>query len=77
MTDQHLINIILNSITSRLCQGMAHGKDLCSNRSKWKENLLHMSFIAIELQKTEEDNISKGHREERCLQQRALLEVGE
>ena len=34
MTDQHLIDIILNSITSRLRQAMAHYEDLRSDPSK-------------------------------------------
>ena len=51
MTDYHLINIILNSITPRLRQAMAHYNDLRSKPSKWKEKLLHMDFITIEFQK--------------------------
>ena len=39
---------------------MAHYEDLHSNRSKWKEKLLHMDFITTEFQKKEEDHRSKG-----------------
>ena len=35
MTDHHLINIILNSITPRLRQAMVHYKDLRSDPSNW------------------------------------------
>ena len=37
ISNQHLINIILNCITPRLRQAMAHYKDLHSDLSKWKE----------------------------------------
>ena len=60
MTDHHLINIILNGITSRLHQAMAHYKDRRSDPSKWKEKLFHMDFITTEFQKKEQDNRSKG-----------------
>ena len=60
MTDHHLINIILNSITPRLCQAMAQYKDLRSDPSKWKEKLLHMDFITTKFQKKKPDNRSKG-----------------
>ena len=35
MTNNHLINIILNGITPRLRQAMAHYKELHSDPSKW------------------------------------------
>ena len=60
MTDQHLIYIILNSITPRLHQAIAYYKDLRSDPSKWKEKLLYMDFITTEFQKKEQDNRSKG-----------------
>ena len=53
ITDHHHINIILNSITPRLRQAMAHYEDLRSYPSKWKEKLLHMDFITTEFQKEE------------------------
>ena len=60
MTDHHLINIILNDITPRLRQAMAHYEDLRSDPSKWKEKLLYMDFITTKFQKKEQDNRSKG-----------------
>ena len=60
MTDHHLINIILNGITPRLCQAMAHYEDLRSDPSKWKEKLDHVDFITTEFQKKEQDNRGKG-----------------
>ena len=60
LTAHHLINIILNCIILRLCQGVAHCEDLCSDLSKWKEKLLNMDFITNEFHKREQDNRSKG-----------------
>ena len=60
MTDHHLINIILNSITLHLRQAMAHYEDLCSDSSKSKENLLHMDFITTKFQKKEKEIRSMG-----------------
>ena len=62
MTDHHLINIILNGISSRLCQAIAHNEDLCSDPSKWKKKLLHMDFITTKFYKKEHDNKSKGQQ---------------
>ena len=59
-TNHHLINITLNSITSRHCQAMANYKDLHTDTSKWKEKLLHVDFITSEFQKKEQVNKSKG-----------------
>ena len=59
MTDNYLINMILNSITPRLHQAMAHYEDLRSDPSKWKEKLLYMDVITTEFQKKELDNRSK------------------
>ena len=53
MTDHYLINIILNGITPRLRQAMAHYKVLPYDPYKWKEKLLHMDFITTEFQKKE------------------------
>ena len=70
MTDNHLINIILNSITPCLCQAMADYEDLCCDPSKWKEKLLHMDFITTKFQKKEQDNRSKGQEKKRGLDER-------
>ena len=59
MTDHYLINIILNGITPRLRQAMAHYEDLHSDPSKWKEKLLQMDIIITKLQKKEQDKSSK------------------
>ena len=67
MTDHHLINIIWNSITLRLCQAMPHKEDLRSDTSKWKEKLLHIDFITTKFQKKEQDNRSKGYAKKRGL----------
>ena len=77
MTDHHLINIILNSITPCLRQAMAHYEDLRSDPSKWKEKLLHMDFITTEFQKKEQDNRSKGQGKKRGLDKRIQLRGGE
>ena len=73
MTDHHLIYIILNGITPRLCQAMAHYEDLRSDPFKWKEQLLHMAFITTEFQKKEQDNRSKGQGKKRGLDERIQL----
>ena len=73
MTDQHVINIILNGITPRLRQAMAHYEDLCSDPSKWKEKLLHMDFITTKFQKKEHDNRSKCQGKKRELDERIQL----
>ena len=67
ITDHLLINIILNGITPRLCQALAHYKDLRSDQSKWKENLLQMDFITTEFQKKEQDNRNKGQGKKHSL----------
>ena len=77
ITDHLLINIILNVITPRLCQALAHYKDLRSDQSKWKENLLQMDFITTEFQKKEQDNKSKGQGKKRSLDERIQLRGGE
>ena len=56
------MNIILNDITPRLCQAIAHCEDLHSAPCKWKEELLHIDFITTEFQNREQDNRSKGWR---------------
>ena len=73
MTDHHLINIILNGITSCLRQAMVHYEDLGSDLSKWKEKLLHMDFITKEFQKKEQDNRSKGQGKKCSLDERIQL----
>ena len=73
MTDYNLINMILNDITTRLCQAMGHYDDLCSDPSKWKEKLLHMDFITTEYQRKEQDNRSKGQGKKRGLDKRIQL----
>ena len=60
MTNHHLIYMVVNGITSRLCQAVAQCKDLRSGPYKWKEKLLHIDFITTESQKKEQDNRSKG-----------------
>ena len=77
ITNHHLINIILNSITPHLRQAMAHYEDLCSDLSKWKKKLLYMDFITTEFQKKEEDNRSKGQRKKRSLDELIQLREGE
>ena len=77
MTDYHLINIILNGITPRLCQTMAYYEDLRSDPSKWKEKLLHMDFITTKFQKKEQDNRSKSQGKKRSLDKRIQLRGGE
>ena len=77
MTDHHLINIILNRITSHLRQAMVHYEDLHSDPSKWKEKLLHMDFITAEFQKKEQDNRSKRQRNKHGLDERIQLKGGE
>ena len=59
MTDHHLINIILNSITAHLRQVVADYEYLCSELFKWKEKLLYIDFITTKFQKKEQDNRSK------------------
>ena len=77
MTDHHLINIILNGITPRLRQAMAHYEDLRSDPSKWKAKLLYMDFIISKFQKKEQDNRSKGQGKKRSLEERVQLKGGE
>ena len=77
MTDHHLINIILNGITTRVRQAMAHYEHIRSNPSKWKETLLHMDFITTEFQQKEQDNRSKGQGKKRGLDERIQLRGGE
>ena len=77
MTDHHLIHIILNSITSRLCQAMAHYKDHHSDPSKWKEKLLHIDFNTLKFPKNEQDNRSKGQGNKCGLDERIQLRGGE
>ena len=77
MTDYHLINIILNSITPHLHQAMAHYKDLRSDSCKWKKKLLHMDFITTEFQKKEPGNRSKSQGKKRGLDERIQLRGGE
>ena len=77
MTDHHLINIILNGITSRLRQAMAHYEDLRSDPSKWKEKPLHTNFITTEFQKKEQDNRSKDQGKKRSLDERIQFGGGE
>ena len=77
MTDHHLINIILNGITPRLCQAMVHYEDLRSDPSKLKEKLLHMDFFPIEFQKKEQHNRSKDHGKKHGLDERIQLRGGE
>ena len=77
ITDDHLINIILNGIISRLRQAMAHYKDLLSDSYNWKENLLHMDFITSEFQKKEQDNRSKAQEKKHGLNERIWSRAGE
>ena len=77
MTDSHLINIILNGITPRLRQAMAHYEDLRSDPSKWKEKLLLMDYITAEFQKKEQDNRSRSQGKKRILNKRIQLRGGE
>ena len=77
MTDHHLINIILNGITSGLCQAMAHYEDLRFDPSKWKEKLLHIDFITTKFQKKKQDNRSKGQEKKCGLNERIQLKGGE
>ena len=77
MTDHNLINIILNGITPRLRQAMAHYEDLRSDPSKWKEKLLHMDFITTEFQTEEKDNRCKAQVKKRGLNERIQLKGGE
>ena len=56
MTNHYLINIILNSISFRLWQAIAPYKDLLSDPSKRKEQLLHMYYITSKFKKKEQDN---------------------
>ena len=77
MTDYHVINIILNGITPRLRQAMAHYKDPRSEPSKWKEKLLHMDFITTEFPKKEEDHRGKGQGKKGGLDGRIQLRGGE
>ena len=77
MTDNHLINIILNGIIPRLCQAIACYENLHSNLSKWKEKLLYMDFITTEFQKKEQDNRSKGQGKKRNLHEQIQLRGGE
>ena len=70
MTDHYLINIILNGITPRPRQAMAHYEDLRSDPSKWKKKLLHMDIIISEFQKKEQDNRSRSLGKKRGLDER-------
>ena len=76
MSDNHLINIILNSIAPCLRQAMAHYEDLHSNPSKWKEKFLHMDFITTGFQKKEQDNRSKGQGKKHGLDEGIHLRAG-
>ena len=77
MTDHHLINIIVNGITSYLRQAMAHYEDLRSDPSKWTEKLLHVDFIATEFQKKEQDNRSNSQGKKRSLDERIQIRAAE
>ena len=76
MTNHHLINIIVNGITSRLRQTIAHCEDLRSDLSKWKEKLLRMDFITTEFQKKEQDNRSQAQCKKHGLVERIQLRGG-
>ena len=67
MTDHYLINIILNGITPRYRQAMAHYEDVCSELCKWKQRLLHVGIITTEFEKKEQDNRSKRQGKKRGL----------
>ena len=77
MTDYHLINIILNGMTPRLHQAIAHCEDLHSDPSKWTEKLLHMDFITTKFEKKEQENRSKGQGKKRGLEGQIQLRGGE
>ena len=49
MTGYHLINIMLNIITLRLCLAQAHYEDLPSDPSKGRKKLTHMDFITTKV----------------------------
>ena len=77
MTDDHQMNIILNTITTCHRQGMAYYDDLQTDPSKQKEKLLHVDFITSEFQKKEQDNRSKGQGKKYGLDERMQLREGE
>ena len=74
MTNDHVINIILNIITPCRYQVMAHYKDLGFKLIKWKEKLLH---ITTEFHKKEQYTKSKGQGKKHRLEERVQLKVGE
>ena len=77
MTDNHLINIILNNITPCLCLAMAQYEDLRSDLSKQQDKFLYKDFITTEFQKKEQDNRSKGQGKKRGMGEQVQLIVGE
>ena len=49
ITDHHVINILLNAITTCLCYVIFYYKDLCSGTYKYKDKLSNMDFTTTEL----------------------------
>ena len=77
LTEHHVININLNSVTPRLCQAMAFYKDHCSNPFKWKQKLLHMDVITTKFPKQEQDNKSKSQEKMCTLEYQVQLKEAE
>ena len=77
MTDHHLINIMLNSIITRLCQPIAQQEDLPSGLSRLEEKPLYMNFITTSFEKKEQNNGSKSKDKGRGLEEQVQLRGGE
>src|SRR5205807_1386025 len=76
MTDHHLINIILNRISSRLRISMAHYEDLRQHPNLWRQKLLEMDVATTEFQQKDRDSKSKDKGKKRSFEDRIQLRGG-
>ena len=77
MTDHHLINIVLNGISSRLRLSMAHYEDLRNRPDLWRQKLLEMDIATTEFQQKDKDSKSKEKGKKRSFEDRVQLRGGE
>src|SRR5437868_286021 len=77
ITDHHLINIVLNGISSHLRMSMAHYKDLRQRPNLWRQKLLEIDIATTEFQQKDRDSKSKDKGKKRSFENRIQLRGGE
>ena len=77
MTNHHLINIILNSIPSRLHLAMAHYENLRQDPLAWRQKLLEMDIATTEFAQKDQ-GAKRGHKgKKHAFEDRVQMKGGE